>query len=243
MPELKLSSLQPGDALTGTVVSLELAGAFVDVGAGVNGFIHISSLKPRKVNRVDEVLQVGQQVELWVSSVDAAAERLELSMIRPVELKWDEIEPGSTLKGKIVRIEDFGAFVDIGAERHGLVHVSEMSSEYVRDPRQFVSVGDEIEVSVLEVDRKKKQIRLSMKSVEMDLQFEDDEEEEELPTAMELALREAMEGTRRKNKKRRQDQPSEAGESASREQLDDLLSRTLSQRVRTSSKEGEEPEQ
>lgn len=240
MPESSLSSLKPGDALSGTVVSLELAGAFVDIGAPVNGFVHISKLQPRKVNRVDEVLEAGQQVEVWVSSVDADAERLELTMIRPVELKWDQIQPGNTVKGKVIRIENFGAFVDIGAERHGLVHVSEMSSEYVRDPRQFVSVGDEVEVSVLEVDRKKKQIRLSMKAAALDLDFEDEEEEPELPTAMELALREAMEGSGRK--KQRGAEADEAEEGGQRQQLDDLLSRTLSQRVSTSNRDQEDAE-
>lgn len=239
MSDLKLSSLKPGDALQGTVAGIELAGAFIDVGASINGFVHISGIQPRKVNRVDEVLEMGQQVEVWVSSVDAEAERLELTMIRPVDLKWDRIEPGMTVPGKVVRIESFGAFVDIGAERHGLVHVSEMSSEYVRDPKELVSVGEEIEVSVLEVDRKKRQIRLSMKAAAMELDFED-EEEEELPTAMELALRAAMEGS--VGKAGPTNEGEDSGERAQRAQLDDLLSRTLSQRVQTSSGENEEPE-
>ena len=143
-----------------------------------------------------------------------------------------------TVKGEVVRIEGFGAFVDIGAERHGLVHVSEMSSEYVRDPKEHVSVGEQVEVTVLEVDRKKRQIRLSMKAAEIELDFED-EEEEELPTAMELALRAAMEGGGKGN---RSDERSDSGEHEKREQQDDLLSRTLSQRVQTSSKESEDPE-
>lgn len=240
MPDTSLSSLKPGDALSGTVVSLELAGAFVDVGAPANGFVHISKLQPRKVNRVDEVLEVGQQVQVWVSSVDADAERLELTMLRPVEREWDQVQPGSTVKGKVVRIENFGAFVDIGAERHGLVHVSEMSSEYVRDPKEFVSVGEEVEVGILEVDRKKKQIRLSMKAAALDLDFEDEEEQPELPTAMELALREAMEGGA--GKKKRAAGADEAEEASQRQQLDDLLSRTLSQRVGTSNRDQQDSE-
>lgn len=231
MSKSQLSSLSPGDALQGKVAGIELAGAFVDVGLGVNGFVHISSIQPRKVNRVDEVLQLGQEVEVWVSSVDASAARLELTMLRPVELKWERIKPGMLLTGKVVRIESFGAFVDVGAERHGLVHVSEMSSEYVRDPKEVVSVGSQIEVSVLEVDRKKKQIRLSMKVAELVPEIEADEEEEpELPTAMELALRKAMEGSDNKPKQSaRSDAESERDQ---RTELDDLLSRTLSERVK-----------
>lgn len=240
MPKVKLSNLKPGDALKGTVASIELAGAFIDVDAPVNGFVHISSLDSRNVNRVDEVLQVGQDVEVWVSTVDPKANRLELTMIRPVGLKWNQIKPGMVLQGTVERIESFGAFVDIGAERHGLVHVSEMSSEYVRDPRELVSVGHEVEVSVLEVDRKKRQIRLSMKAAAMELEFEDEEEEPELPTAMELALRQAMEGSEKK--KQRSGNAETGDDDAQRGQLDDLLSRTLSQRVKTSGPGADENE-
>lgn len=227
----KLSELAPGDALSGTVSSIELAGAFVDVGAEVKGFIHISNIKAQKVNRVEDVLHSGQQVELWVRNVDQKAKRLELTMLRPIELPWSKVKAGMTVRGTVERIENFGAFIDIGAERHGLVHVSEMSLDYVRDPREVVSVGNEVEAIVLEIDRKKKQIRLSMKAAEIEPELdEEDEELEQLPTAMELALREAMEG-----------KPTEVEDNAAveegrrRQTQDELLARTLSQRVRTSS--------
>jgi small subunit ribosomal protein S1 len=231
----KLSDLAPGDALAGRVASTELAGAFIDVGAEVSGFVHISNIKPQKINRVEDVLQAGQEVEVWVRNVDQTAERLELTMLRPIELSWSKIKPGIKVIGKVARIENFGAFVDIGAERHGLVHVSEMSLEYVRDPHEIVTVGTEIEALVLDVDRKKRRIRLSMKAaqIEPELEDEEEEEEEELPTAMEVALRQAMEG----KPVEAQDVESEP-DSRERSKQDELLSRTLSERVQTSSSEG-----
>lgn len=240
MTQTQLSDLKPGDALKGKVAGIELAGAFVDIGLEVNGFVHISNLAERKVNRVDELLELGQEVDVWVANVDPQAGRLELTMVKPVELQWDQIKPGMLLTGKVVRIEGFGAFVDIGAERHGLVHVSEMSSEYVRDPKEVVSVGNQVEVSVLEVDRKKRQIRLSMKAASITPEFEDEEPEEELPTAMEVALRKAMEGSDKKPK--RAAKADEQPETEQREELDDLLSRTLSQRVKNTTQNTDEKE-
>jgi ribosomal protein S1 len=220
-----------GQKLTGRVSRIELFGAFVDVGASFEGLVHISRLKPGGVARVQEAVQVGAEVEVWVERFDPASQRLELTMIRPVELKWHQIEPGLTMLGRVTRVERFGAFVDIGAERPGLVHVSEMDDGYVSDPGQRVKTGDEVEVSVLEVDRSKKQIRLTMKVVAV---VPEDEEQEHIPTAMEVALREALQPD---------EKPPESAYSTKKSaprkrkggQLDDLLARTLSQRTRTSS--------
>lgn len=217
--------------MTGNVTKIELFGAFVDVGAEVEGLIHISRLQPGRVNRVEDVIQEGQEVDVWVHRVDPNAKRLELAMVRPVQLKWKDIKSGMKFVGTVVRIEDFGAFVDIGAERPGLVHVSEMSSEYVSNPADVATVGEEYEVTVLDVDRKKKQIRLSMKTSMADIHEE--EEEEEIPTAMAFALQQALAKSPEKNsilnrsdlspkKKHRKDQ-------------DDIQARTLAHRMRTSS--------
>jgi ribosomal protein S1 len=219
--EPSLEQLRKGEKLNGRVTRIELYGAFVDVGLEHEGLIHISRLKQGRTNRVEEVVKLGQEVETWVHRISAADPQLELTLIQPVDLPWGQIKPGKALKGKVVRVENYGAFVDIGAERPGLVHVSEMSNEYVRDPSEFVSAGDEISVSVLDVDRKKKQIKLSMRSEEVEME-EEDVEVEEIPTAMEIALRMAMEG---KQIKESSPQPDEPGEK--RKDLDDILSRTL----------------
>jgi small subunit ribosomal protein S1 len=232
---LQLKDLKPAMKLEGRVTKTDLAGAFVDVGAECDGLIHISKLKEGQVNRVEDVVQVGQEVEVWVHRVDPKAGRLELSMLKPVLLKWNDLKPGNRLKGKIVRIENFGAFVDVGAERPGLVHVSEMSNDYVKDPSEIVSLGDEVEVSVIDVDRKKRQIRFSMKDSVNDYIDEIDEPEEETPTAMELALRQALEQSNQKTQK----SPSETAskKQQKRDELEDILHRTLEHRVQTASTE------
>lgn len=225
-----LQDLKRGTRLAGRITRLELSGAFVDVGLGTEGLVHISRLKSGRVNRVDEVVQVGQEVETWVERVDPASGRLELTMIRPLAFEWHDLRPGVRTTGRVVSIERYGAFVDIGAERAGLVHVSEMAEGYVSRPEDVVKVNDEIEVVVLEADRKKKQIRLSMKAAEAIEVAEDEAEEPPVATEMEIALRRAMESS-----------ASSAGTTSSapmrslksRKKQDELLARTLENRAKT----------
>jgi small subunit ribosomal protein S1 len=156
--------LKPKAQLTGKVVKTTLAGAIVDVGQSVPGIVHISQLQAEPVKRVEDVVQVGQEINVWVRK--AKSDRIELTMIEPLGLEWRELKPETVVKGKVIRLETYGAFVEIGAERPGLVHISEMAHGYVKTPQEVVKEGDEVDVMVLEVDRKKKQIRLSMKATQ-----------------------------------------------------------------------------
>jgi len=225
-----LKDLKPGTALAGRVTRLELSGAVVDVGVGTDGLVHISRLKRGRVNRVEEVVQVGQEVEVWVERVDETLARLDLTMIRPLAFEWHNLKPGVKAVGKVVSLERYGAFVDIGAERSGLVHVSEMGDDYVARPEDVVKVGDSVEVVVLEADRKKKQIRLSMKGAQV-VEVEEDSAEPPPATAMEIALRRAMEAA-----PAAEAAPAKGAATPrkSRQAQDDLLTRTLEQRAKTS---------
>jgi small subunit ribosomal protein S1 len=156
------SALQPKAHLTGKVIKTTIAGAIVDIGQKVPGVIHISQLKKEPVNRVEEVVQVGQTVDTWVRR--AHEDRIELTMVEPLMLEWRELKPEMIVKGKVERLEAYGAFVNIGAERPGLVHVSEIAHAYVKNPSEILKVGDEVEAKILDVDRRKKQIRLSIKA-------------------------------------------------------------------------------
>jgi small subunit ribosomal protein S1 len=157
------ATLGPKTKLSGKIVKITLAGALVDVGQELPGVIHISQIQKDPVNKVEDVLQTGQSVDTWVRRVKK--DRIELTMIEPLGMEWGEIQPEMVVKGKVVRLETYGAFVDFGAERPGMVHVSELTRGYVKTPGEVVKEGDEIEAVVLEVNRKKKQIRLSMKAL------------------------------------------------------------------------------
>jgi small subunit ribosomal protein S1 len=158
------NAIQPKTKLTGKVVKTTLAGAILDVGQNLPGVIHISQLKAESVNRVEDVLQVGQTVDVWVRRTKE--DRIELTMIEPMGLEWRDIKPEMVVKGKVARLESYGAFIDIGAERPGLVHVSEITHGFVKSPGEILHEGDEVEAMVLEVNRRKKQIRLSIKATQ-----------------------------------------------------------------------------
>lgn len=202
----------------GKVVKTSLAGALVDIGIETPGMVHISQLQKTPVKRVEDVIHEGDEIDVWVKRVSPKKGRVELTMIQPLGLEWGEIKKDMVITGKVVRLEKFGVFVDIGAERPGLVHISEMTHDYIRTPGDLVKEGDEVEVKVLDVIKPKKQIKLSMKALQekpeetvkasvekidkREQQARDQEKEKEpteevkevpVPTAMEMALREAME--------------------------------------------------
>lgn len=156
------AEIKPKTRLTGTVVKTTLAGAVIDIGQSVPGILHVSQIEADPAKRIDELLQVGQSIDVWVRR--AKADRIELTTIEPLGLDWKDLKPETVVKGKVVRLETYGAFVEIGAERPGLVHISEMAHGYVKTPQEVVKEGDEIDVMIIDVDRKKKQIRLSMKA-------------------------------------------------------------------------------
>ncbi|HNT54101.1 MAG TPA: S1 RNA-binding domain-containing protein [Anaerolineaceae bacterium] len=168
---------------TGTVKVISLAGAVVDIGVGTPAVLHISQMvaatEGQPIKSVREVLQEGQTIDVWVRRVKD--NRVELTMVRPLDLDWRDLKKGMVVRGKVVRMEKFGAFIEIGAERPGLVHISEMAHSYVRLPSDVVNEGDEVEAEIIDVDRKKKQIKLSMKALQPEPVKE---EEPEMPVEM-----------------------------------------------------------
>jgi predicted RNA-binding protein with RPS1 domain len=159
-----VAALEPKTKLSGKILKTTLAGALVDIGQSLPGVIHISQLQQEAVNKVEDVVKEGQVVDVWVRRVKK--DRIELTMIEPLGFEWKEIVPDLIVKGKVVRLESYGAFVDFGAERPGLIHVSELTRGYVKTASEVVKEGDEIEAKVLDVDRRKRQIRLSMKALQ-----------------------------------------------------------------------------
>lgn len=244
------TTLEPKTKLSGKILKTTLAGALVDVGQNIPGVIHISQLSKDPVNKVEDVIKEGQDVDVWVRRVKK--DRIELTMIEPLTLEWKEIEPDMIVKGKVVRLETYGAFVDIGAERPGMVHVSELAHGYVKTPNEIVKEGDEVEAKVLDVNRKKKQIKLSMKAIAPEVEefkpakkdnkkggkrgprkettdapVQEEEREPEL-TAMQIAWQEALD----KANEDKSYKVKRAKSGISREQ-EDLLERTMKKRLPT----------
>lgn len=233
-----INDLKPKMHLKGTVSRLELYGAFIDLGIGPSALIHISQLGKEHVNRVADVLNVGDEVSVWVDKVDPQREQIMVTMIPPLDVEWSDLDKGQVYAGSVKRLESFGAFIDIGAEREGLVHISELSHNYVKHPSEVITVGDEVQVQVLGFSKRKRRIDLSIKNLlekpesqaseatpKEVYEFEE-EVEEDMPTAMEFALRQAMGDSipardKRGSKKKRKRQ------AKSREQQEDILSRTL----------------
>ncbi len=193
-----IDDLEPKMKVAGKVLKTSLAGAIVDVGVGFPGVIHISKISKDSVSRVGDVLKKGQEVEVWIQRVDPETKKIELTMLEPLGVDWREIKPGMELTGVVTRIEKYGVFVDVQAERPGLVHISEMAHGYVRTPTDIVQKGQEVSVKVLKVDRRKKQIKLSMKALEEApvneyvIEQEENEKKVVTPTAFEAAMRKAM---------------------------------------------------
>jgi ribosomal protein S1 len=158
------AALEPKTKLSGKILKTTLAGALVDIGQPIPGVIHISQLTKDSVNKVEDVIKEGQTVDVWVRRVKK--DRVELTMIQPLMYDWKELEPEMVVKGKVIRLESYGAFVEIGAERPAMIHVSELTHGFVKTPGEVVKEGDEVEAKVLNVDRKKKQIKLSIKALE-----------------------------------------------------------------------------
>lgn len=191
---LDLIELKPKTRYEGKVTRLELFGAFVDIGAQRDGLVHISQLGKERVNRVADVVKEGDAVTVWVQSVDAEQGRISLTLIEPPERTIADLKPDQVLNGRVTKLAPYGAFVDIGVERDGLVHISEMSDGHIARPGDVAQVGDEVEVRVIKVNHKRQRIELSMVGLpgeEQEVVSEGDDESLPL-TAMELAWQDAM---------------------------------------------------
>ncbi|MEE2659139.1 MAG: S1 RNA-binding domain-containing protein [Candidatus Latescibacterota bacterium] len=155
----------------GTVTRLESFGAFVDLGSGVEGLIHVSELRHERVAHPKDVVSPGQQLKVRVLGVknlgDRRKERISLSLKALEEDPWEEVcsqfPAGSVAQGKVESLEDFGAFVELATNVRGMVHVSERAERRVVHPRDVLSIGDEVTVAVMEVDDRRRRLRLSVR--------------------------------------------------------------------------------
>lgn len=227
-PRFRWDDLQPGLKTEGKVVRLEKFGAFVDIGMETEGLVHISEMASGRVNKPSDVVSEGDVVSVWVKEADRKARRISLSMVEPPAVDLRSLKPDTVLTGRVVRLESFGAFVDIGAGRDGLVHVSEMGRGYVGTPSEVLSVGDQVQVRVVEVDPRKGRISLSMTDLPAEQVMI--EEGEEAPSSIELAYRMAM-GEEGMLYPVKPDRRRQRGSKRQRDRLqDEIIERTLRER-------------
>jgi small subunit ribosomal protein S1 len=165
-----LANLQEGSIVTGVVKNITEYGAFIDLG-GMDGLLHITDMSWGRIKHPSELFSVGDEIKVKILKYDREKERVSLGLKQVTANPWDDVEykfpVGIKVKGKVVSLKDYGAFVEIEDGIEGLIHVSEMSwTERVKHPSKVLNVGDEVECKVLEVDPKNKRISLGLKQLQ-----------------------------------------------------------------------------
>jgi len=167
-----LNNLEKGQVLEGVIKNMTNFGVFIDLG-GVDGLLHITDISWGRINHPEEVLSLDQKVNVVVLDFDDEKKRISLGMKQLTPHPWDslpeDIQVNSRVKGKIVNVADYGAFLEIMPGVEGLIHVSEMSwSQHLRNPQDFISIGDELEAVVLTLDREERKMSLGIKQLTED---------------------------------------------------------------------------
>ncbi len=170
LKEKTLTTLEEGKILKGKIKNITEYGAFIDLG-GLDGLLHITDMSWGRIGHPSELFAVGDEVEVVVLKFDRQTERVSLGYKQRLPDPWESVvqkfPPGTKMKGKVVSITDYGAFVELEPGAEGLVHISEMSwTQRVKHPSKVVGVGDVVEVVVLDIDQSGRRISLGMKQVE-----------------------------------------------------------------------------
>lgn len=176
-PEIvsSIEDLLVGDEIVGRVTNIRPFGAFVDIGIGKDGLVHISQLSYDFIERPEDCVSVGEEVRVRVMEVDTQRQQFSLSMklgdapprqerFRSKEESLPEgLEENMIYEGTVTKVVPFGAFIDLGPGKEGLLHISEMSYDFVESPNDVVSVGDNVQVRVLQMDRQRNRLSLTMR--------------------------------------------------------------------------------
>ena len=167
-----MSKLEKGQILEGTVKNITNYGVFIDLG-GVDGLIHITDLSWGRVNKPEELVELDQKINVVIIDFDEQKKRIALGLKQLTPHPWEALDAnlkvGDTVKGKVVVMADYGAFVEIAAGVEGLIHVSEMSwSQHLRSAQEFLKVGDDVEAVILTLDREERKMSLGIKQLTPD---------------------------------------------------------------------------
>lgn len=170
-------NIKEGDRRRGKVTRITDFGAFVDLGSGIEGLIHVSELSWNRVKHASELLKEGDEVEVLVTKVDPAAKRISLSLKQLQEHPWYQaaknFNEGEVYPGTVVRLESFGAFIRLAPGVEGLAHISQLAEKRVNNPAEVLSVRQEVQAKILKIDRSNRKISLSLKQVTVDQEKEE----------------------------------------------------------------------
>jgi small subunit ribosomal protein S1 len=244
LPKAKIVKvLTVGMETSGTIKRVSEYGAFVDIGVGRDGLLHISEMSTSRVRKVTDVLKEGDDVTVWIKELDREKNRISLTMIPPGTKTIRDLAEGELVTGTVQRLTSYGAFVDIGMDRDAMLHVKEMGDGYVAKPEDVVKVGEEIEARIVSVDQRRGRIDLSLKGLRpsqsqhaieeviSDNAGDLGDDGADLPSPMELAFRDALSGQddgfeedffsgdRQRRKQKRNRRP--------RDEQSDIINRTL----------------
>jgi small subunit ribosomal protein S1 len=164
-PRKVVKTLTVGQEVDGIVKRVTDFGAFVDIGVGRDGLVHVSEMSKGRVAKATDIVKEGDKVKVWVKELDREKNRISLSMIEPGTVTLRDLEEGMVLTGRVTRLERYGAFVDIGVGRDGMLHVKEMGRGYVEKPEDVVKLGDEMQVQIVGIDRRRGRVDLSIKDL------------------------------------------------------------------------------
>jgi small subunit ribosomal protein S1 len=169
MRQAILDRLSPGDVVEGTISNIVDFGAFVDL-EGIDGLIHISELSWSHVNHPSELLEIGQEVRVKVLDIDRDRQRISLGLKQTQSDPWQQVidtyEQGDVVEGRVTKVVTFGAFVEVVPGVEGLVHISELATHHVENPREIVQQGESVRAKIIEMDAERRRLSLSLKRVE-----------------------------------------------------------------------------
>ncbi|MBN1149031.1 MAG: S1 RNA-binding domain-containing protein, partial [Anaerolineales bacterium] len=170
----RFEELQKGQIITGRVVSIVDFGAFVDLG-GVDGLVHISQLDWKKIKHPSEVVKIGDEIEVKITNIDIERQRISLSrkalLPSPWEVIGETLHTGDYVEGRITRVVDFGAFVELSIGVEGLIHISQLGYSSTQDPKNAVKPNEIVLLRVLEIHPERKRVALSMRQVPLERQI------------------------------------------------------------------------
>ncbi len=239
----KVVRLSVGQEMTGTIKQVTEFGAFVDIGAGRDGLVHISELSVGRVNNVKDVVEEGQTVTVWIRRLNRERNRISLTMISPSTKTIRDLQEGEVVEGVVTRMVPYGAFIDIGVGTDALLHVREMGNSYVEKPEDVVALEEKLEVRIITLNRRRRHIDVSIKGLreepdaeeadaveaeaDADGQVVDKFDDIEVLSPMELAFKRAMEAGGEEIQPAKQARRRRRRQHSSRAMQAEIIKRTL----------------